>query len=71
MDWQIEAKRLIRTELVRKDVSYGVLVGLLRGIGVSETERSIQSKIARGSFSFVFFMQVMKAIGTKNVNLDQ
>lgn len=39
--------------------------------GVSETERSIQSKIARGSFSFVFFMQAMKAIGTKNVNLDQ
>lgn len=70
MDWQAEAKRRLKVELVRKDVSYKVLADRLEKIGVPETERSIQSKVARGTFSFAFFLQCMKALGVRNVDLD-
>lgn len=70
MDWNIEAKRVLRTELVRRGITYRVLSEMLEKIGVIETERSIQGKIARGTFSFTFFLQCMKAMGAKKVELD-
>ena len=70
MNWQTEAKRRLRAELVRKGVRYKTLEQLLQQMGVNETERSIQSKIARGTFSFAFFLQCMKAIGTTKIDLE-
>lgn len=71
MNWHTEAKRLLRIELVRKNISYKVLAGLLEKAGATETERSIQGKLARGTFSFAFFIQCMRAIGTTKINLEQ
>lgn len=68
--WKKEAKRLLRVELVRKNISYKVLAGMLEKIGVTETERSIQSKITRGAFTLAFFLQCMKVIGTKKIDID-
>ena len=69
-DWYLEAKRVLRAELVRKDIGYKQLVTLLEGIGVTETERSIANKMSRGSFSFAFYLQVMKAIGRTEAHID-
>lgn len=71
MNWQTEAKRLLRIELVRKNISYKVLAGLLEKAGTVESERSIQGKLARGTFSFAFFLQCMKVIGTTKIDLEQ
>ena len=71
MNWKMEARRALRVELVRKEISYKVLAALLEKIDVHETERSIQNKMARGTFSFAFFLQCMKAIGTTKVDLGQ
>ena len=69
-DWYLEAKRVLRAELVRKDIGYKQLVTLLEGIGVTETERSIANKMSRGSFSFAFYLQCMKALGRTSVQID-
>ncbi|EIJ44814.1 hypothetical protein GWL_42530 [Herbaspirillum sp. GW103] len=35
-----------------------------------ETYAGIANKLSRGSFSFVFFLQCMQAIGRQNINLE-
>jgi hypothetical protein len=66
----MEARGVLRAELVRRDIAYKQLATLLQGIGVPETERSIANKMARGSFSFAFFLQAMKAIGCATVEIN-
>lgn len=70
VDWYQVAGNVLRAELARQGISYRQLATLLTGIGVSETERSIASKMSRGSFSFAFFLQCMRALGRTDVRLD-
>lgn len=70
IDWNREAKRLLRAELVRRQIGYKQLAVLLEGLGVGETERSIANKISRGAFTFVFFLQCMKALRRPSVHID-
>ncbi|MDR5746754.1 DUF6471 domain-containing protein [Caballeronia sp. LZ029] len=69
-DWYQTARAVLRAELVRQDISYRHLAGLLAQIGVAETERSIASKLSRGSFSFAFYLQCMKALGRAEARID-
>jgi hypothetical protein len=69
-DWQTQAKGLIRAELARRQLSYKDLADKLAAIGVKETERNLSNKINRGSFTAVFFLQVMEAIGVRNLPLE-
>lgn len=69
-DWQALVKGAIRAELARRNMSYRELTERLAAIGVRETERNLSNKINRGTFTAVFFFQVMEAIGVKNVPLD-
>ena len=71
MDWNKDAKRVLRTELVRRGISYKMLSAMLEKVGVVETERAIQGKVARGTFTFAFFMQCMAAIGATKIDLEQ
>ncbi|WP_341318708.1 DUF6471 domain-containing protein [Paraburkholderia sp. IMGN_8] len=70
IDWNREAKRLLRAELVRRQIGYKQLAVLLEGLGVEETERSIANKISRGAFTFVFFLQCMKALRRPAIHID-
>jgi len=69
-DWQAQAKGIIRGELKRRNLSYTDLAERLAAIGVNDTARNIQNKIARGGFTAVFFLQCMEAMGVKNLPLD-
>jgi hypothetical protein len=42
----------------------------LDSIGLKVNDRTIANKITTGAFSAVFFLQVMEAIGVKNLPLD-
>jgi hypothetical protein len=42
----------------------------LAAIGVKDNERNITNKIARGSFTAVFFFQCMDAIGARTIHLE-
>jgi hypothetical protein len=70
VDWRARAKGLLKAELKRRNVSYRKLAEKLEPLGVKETERNIANKIARGSFSAVFLLQCLEAIGAKKLRLD-
>jgi len=42
----------------------------LQAMGVYETERSVANKMSRGTFSFVFFLQCMKAMGASSISFE-
>ena len=65
LDWNEQAKRLLKSELVRRGISNDDLVTLLYNIGVDETKASIDSKISRGTFSAAFMLQCLNAVGCK------
>ena len=70
-DWKARAKGLLRAELARKDLSYGDLADKLAAIGIKENELNIKNKIGRGSFTVVFLLQCLEAIGVDTIHLDQ
>jgi hypothetical protein len=69
-DWRAHVKGLLKAELKRRNLSYADLADKLRAVGVKDTERNISNKISRGSFTAVFFVQCMEAIGCRAVNLE-
>lgn len=64
--WQNKVKRLLKSEIVRRGITHEQLVVLLAGLGVTETKASIDSKMSRGTFSAVFLIQCLVAIGCKS-----
>ena len=64
-EWNDTAKRLLKSELIRRGVSNDSLVNLLEAMGVEETKAGIDSKISRGTFSASFLLQCLNAIGCK------
>lgn len=70
VDWYKIAGNVLRAELARQGVTYRQLAAALTQIGVAETERSIASKLSRGSFSFAFYLQCMRALGRTDFRVD-
>lgn len=70
IDWQTTVKGLLKAELKRRNVSYKELVDRLATIGVKETEPNIRTKISRGGFTAVFFVQCLVAIGCSTLRLE-
>jgi len=68
-DWEAEAKRVLKAELARAGVSHKVLVARLEGMGVEDNTAALASRITRGKFSFVFFLQCMRALGVDEVRV--
>jgi len=69
MDWNSRAKRLIKSELAKREIDYIKLAELMKAIGVDEKQVNIANKINRGAFSLGFALQIFKAIGVNNVDL--
>ncbi len=69
--WQKQATNILKAELTRRGITYDQLQERLAQIGIEETANSINVKINRGSFSFVFFLQTMKAIGAKTLRIEE
>jgi hypothetical protein len=70
-DWQDRVKGILKAELKRRHLSYNDLVGKLATIGITETEPNIRTKISRGGFTAVFFVQCLVAIGAHTVRLHE
>lgn len=68
--WDDKAKRLLKSELVKRGVSNTDLVLLLNEIGVEETKAGIDSKISRGSFSATFLLQCLIVIGCHKLEIE-
>jgi Domain of unknown function (DUF6471) len=68
-DWQALVKGLLKAELKRRNLSYADLADKLGTIGIKDNERNISNKISRGTFTAVFFVQCMEAIGCNTIHL--
>jgi len=69
-DWRAQVKGLLKSELKKRNLSYGDLAEKLGEIGIQENERNISNKIGRGSFTAVFFIQCLEAIGARTLHLN-
>lgn len=61
--WPKLASRAMRVLLARKDASYSSLATELSRLGISESARSVEGKIQRGTFRLSFFLQSLVAVG--------
>lgn len=68
--WQDRVRGLLRAELARRNITQKQLVERLAAIDVEETESNISNKLARGTFTAVFFFQCMEAIGCRTIHMD-
>jgi hypothetical protein len=57
--WADLASRVIRVALERKGVSYAALADTLTAIGVKETERSLISRVSRGTVKLILLLQII------------
>lgn len=69
-DWADRARRLLKAELKRADVSYHELAKRLEKHGMKETEASVANKLSRGTFAATFFLASLTAIGCEQVRLE-
>lgn len=69
-DWQAQVKGLLKGELKKRNLSYADLAEKLAVIGVTDSERNISNKISRGTFTAIFFVQCLEAVGCKTLHLE-
>ena len=70
-DWTAYTKGLLRAEMARRQINYRALTEKLAAVGLEETEPNVRNKIARGSFTAVFFVQCLVAIGCRSIRLEE
>lgn len=68
--WSTKAKRILKSELIKRGVTNTELANRLNGIGLSETKSSIDSKISRGKFSASFLLQCLEVIGCNKIDIQ-
>ena len=69
-DWQGLVKGMLKAEIKRRNLTYEQVSARLAEMGVHETPTNLRTKISRGGFSAVFFVQCLRAVGAKEVRLD-
>lgn len=69
LDWNKVASSTLKAELARASIGYEELTERLAKIGIEESYKAVAAKINRGSFSFAFFAQCMRALGVRDVRI--
>jgi hypothetical protein len=69
-EWVALVKGILRAEMARRAVSYDQLAAKLAELGVHARGVAIRNKVARGGFSAVFFVQCLRALGCKRIDLE-
>lgn len=59
----------IRAAMVKRRMTYADLVEQLKVLGIEENERNLRNKVARGTFSAVFFVSCLEAMGVYHLPL--
>ena len=69
-EWADAAKRFLKVELKRAELTYAKLAERLKGHGLVETEASITSKLNRGTFAATFFLACLAALELEGIRLE-
>lgn len=67
--WNKQAANFLKSEIAREGIKYEELCLRLKALGIEEQYKGLANKIKRGSFSFAFFLQCMKAIGKHEIKI--
>ncbi|MBG1233992.1 DUF6471 domain-containing protein [Aestuariivirga litoralis] len=70
LSWEDRAKRFLKAEMKRADVSYLELAKRLKEHGLEETEASIANKLSRGTFAATFFLAALVALEVEGIRLE-
>lgn len=70
INWENEAKGLLKAEMKRRNLTYAQLSDKLLEFDVVETERNLRNKVSRGKFTAAFLLQCLKAIGVTTLHLE-
>ena len=62
-DYGERAKRLLRGEMVRRNISYDDLAERLTALGVPDTTVNLRNKVSRGKFTAAFLLAACEAMG--------
>ena len=69
-DWKDRAKGLLKSELARRNIKQVELARLLEdAYGLKESPQSLSNKISRGTFSAVFMLQILEAVGCDQIKI--
>lgn len=64
-------KKLLKIEMLKRDISTEDLHNLLAQKGYNYTLPSINNKISRGTFSATFLIQCFESMGINNININE
>jgi hypothetical protein len=70
-EWSDRARRFLKAKLKQKEVGYKELVTRLQEHGIEETESSVTSKLARGTFAVSFFLACLAVLELEGVTLAE
>jgi hypothetical protein len=66
----VRTSRFLKAEMKRAGVTYTELAKRLKDHGLEETEASITSKLARGTFAATFLIATLAALEMDGVRLE-
>ena len=69
-EWEKKVQTLLKVEILKRSLTYKQVSEKLAAIGVIESEPNIRNKLARGTFSAVFLVQCLEAIGSRSLQLS-
>lgn len=70
-EWADKARKFIKVELKKADVTYAELARRLNEHGFEgETEASVNSKLVRGTFAVTFFLAVLAVLELEGLQLE-
>lgn len=61
--WNKQASAVLKAQMALKGVRYKALSNRLSDIGIEEKPRQLGNRIAKGAFSFAFFLKCLSALG--------
>jgi hypothetical protein len=70
-EWQALVKGMLKAEMKRHNLTYEQLAERLAKIGApTASAQVLRTKVSRGGFSAVFFVQCLEAMGCASVRLS-
>jgi microsomal dipeptidase-like Zn-dependent dipeptidase len=69
-DWEKKVQTLLKVEILKRNLTYKQVSEKLSEMGIVESEPNIRNKLARGTFSAVFLIQCLTAIGATSVSFS-
>ena len=69
-EWADRAKRFLKAELKRAELTYEDLAEKMKKHGFAESKSSVASKLSRATVPAAFFLAALVAMGAETVRLE-